>query len=101
MIFLGQRISWLKPVAALGSKKGSSIASFVLSKVIPYKSQALKQITKKVLTKVVGRQIAKKTATKVVGRLLGRLVPGVGWVLLAVDIWENREYLMQVKMKIC
>jgi RHS repeat-associated protein len=91
LILVGERLDFLKPVGALGSQKGSSIASWTLSKVFPQRSLVLKQTTRKVLAKVVGKQIAKKVATKVVGRFLGRMVPYVGWALLANDVYENRE----------
>jgi RHS repeat-associated protein len=93
LILSGEPLTFLKPVGALGSSKGSSIASWTLSKVIPLESTVFKKTTVKVLTKVVGKQVAKKVASKVVGRVLGRLVPGVGWVLFGKDIWDNREFL--------
>ena len=96
LILLGQKISWLKPVGALGSSRGSSIASWTLSKVIPIKSTVFKKTTEKILTKVVGKQIAKKTASKVVGRVLGRLVPGAGWLLLAYDAtWGSKDIRLE------
>ncbi len=95
LILLGQPLNFLKPVGALGSPTGSSIASRVLSKVIPLESTAFKKVTVKVLTKVVGKQIAKKTASRVVGRFLGRLVPGVGWAMFAYDIYDNRKEINQ------
>jgi len=90
LILAGQKLDFLKPVGALGSKKGSSIASWVLSKMLPQRSPVLKQTTRKIAAKVVGKKIARKVGTAVVGRVLGRLVPGVGWGLLAYDIYDNR-----------
>jgi RHS repeat-associated protein len=95
LVGLGQPIDYLKPVGALGSPKGSSIASWTLSKAIPIESSTFKKTTEKTLTKVVGKKLAKKTASKVVGRVLGRLVPGVGWVWTAYDIWDNREEIAE------
>jgi RHS repeat-associated protein len=89
LIIAGERVDFLKPVGALGSPKGSSIASWTLSKVIPIKSTAFKKATQKILTPIVGKQLAKKTASKVVGRVLGRLVPVGGWVLLGKDVVDN------------
>ena len=80
----------------MGSSKGSSIASWTLSKVIPIKSTVFKKTTEKILTKVVGKQIAKKTASKVVGRVLGRLFPGAGWLLLAYDAtWGSKDIRLE------
>ncbi len=78
-IGLGQPLNFLKPVGALGSKTGSSIASYTLSKAIP-------ATFTKVVGKKVGTQIAKKVGTNVIGRFFGRLVPYVGTALLLKDI---------------
>lgn len=79
LIYLGQPINYLKPVGALGSKAGSSIASYTLSKAIP-------ATFTRVLGKKIGRRIVKKVGTNVIGRALGRFVPLVGTALLADDI---------------
>ncbi len=79
LIGLGQPINFLKPVGALGSKTGSSIASYTLSKAIP-------QTFTKVVGKKLGTTIATKVGTNVIGRFLGRLVPYVGTALLLKDI---------------
>ena len=91
LIFSGQPLDFLKPVGAAGSQPGSSIASWTLSKVFPQNSPALKQTTRKVVAKVVGKKIAKRVGTAVVGRFLGRLVPYVGWGILAKDVYDNRK----------
>ncbi|MDD2793078.1 MAG: hypothetical protein PHD73_07860 [Sediminibacterium sp.] len=91
LILLGQPLDFLKPVGALGSNRGSSIASWGLSKALPYSSTTLKKTTEKVLTNVIGKKSAKKLATKVVGRVLGRFVPFAGWGLTIKDAWDNRE----------
>jgi len=62
------------PVGALGSKPGSSVASYVLSKTITYSSPVIKKVA----------------GTAVLGRALGRFVPWVGWGLTAYDVWDNR-----------
>ena len=93
MIVLGQPLDFLKPVGALGSKPGSSIASWTLSKAITYRSPLLKKTTQKVAAKVVGKQAAKKVGTAVVGRALGRFVPFAGWGLTAFDVYDNWDDL--------
>ncbi len=67
LIALGQPIKALKPVGALGSKAGSSIASKYLAKALPQKMGV----------RVMG--------TTVLGRALGRLVPYAGWALTIND----------------
>jgi RHS repeat-associated protein len=96
LIGLGQPINFLKPVGMLGSQPGSSIASWTLEKVLPMRSALLKQTTRKVAAKIVGKQIAKRVGTAVVGRFLGRLVPYAGWALFAHDLWDNREIIKGV-----
>jgi hypothetical protein len=91
LIAAGQPISWLKPTGMMGSAEGSSVASYILSKTITYRSPLLKQATRKVVETVVGKQIAKRVGTAVVGRFLGRLVPYVGWALAAKDAWDYRQ----------
>ncbi len=82
----GERLNFLKPVNALGSQRGSSIASWTLEKVLPQSSPWLKQISRKLVQNIAGREIAKRAGTAVVGRFLGRyVVPGVGLVLTAYD----------------
>ena len=90
LVLLGQPLNFLKPVGMVGSKPGSSIASWALSKALPFKSPLLKQTTRKVVAKVAGKQIAKRVGTAVVGRFLGRLVPWLGWGLTAKDAYDNR-----------
>ena len=90
LVLLGQPLNFLKPVGMVGSQPGSSIASWALSKALPFKSPLLKQTTRKVVAKVAGKQIAKRAGTAVLGRFLGRLVPWVGWGLTAKDVYDNR-----------
>ena len=103
LILSGQKINWLKPVGALGSSEGSSIASWTLSKVIPIKSVVFKKSTQKILTPIIGKQLAKKTASKVIGRVLGRIAPGVGWILFGKDLYDNRNeitsYVTEIQNK--
>jgi RHS repeat-associated protein len=70
LIAVGVRIEALKPVAALGSKPGSSIASTVLSKTLPIKMPF----------RIAG--------TTNLGRMLGRTLPFVpiGVVMTALSI---------------
>jgi RHS repeat-associated protein len=96
LILLGQPLDFLKPVGAMGSPTGSSVASWGLSKVFPQSTAPAKIYVRKKLTKVVGKKIARKVVNKaigatVAGRFFGRLVPGVGWAMLAYDIYDNRE----------
>lgn len=83
LILLGQPIDALKPVGALGSKTGSSIASKYLAKAMP-------STFTKTLGKPMGQKIAKSVGTNVIGRAAGRFVPISGWSLTAYDIWDNR-----------
>ena len=86
---LGARFDFLKPVAALGSEKGSSIASKTLAKVIPTRFT-------KVLGKKAGTVIAKKAGTNVIGRFIGRLAGPVGAILVYKDIavltWQSFKH---------
>lgn len=63
----GQPIKALKPIGALGSKPGSSLASYMLSKALP----------QKIPFRLMG--------STVLGRGLGRFVPVVGQSLLIYD----------------
>ena len=90
LIGLGQPIKALKPIGALGSKPGSSIASYTLSKVFPQKFTDI-------LGDKAGRKVAKYATSNTIGRALGRFVPGMGWILLGFDVittsWElGAEY---------
>ncbi len=61
-----------------GASQGTSIAFKTLSKVIP-------QTFTKTLGARAGTKVATTVGTNVIGRSLGRLVPYVGWGLLAYD----------------
>ncbi len=76
-IALGQPISFLKPIGAFGSKRGSSILSYTLSKVITY------NIGKSGSDFALALTGARTTN---LGRLIGRTVPIVGWVMTAIDL---------------
>ena len=88
LIGLGQPIKALKPIGALGSKPGSSIASFTLSKIFPQKFT-------EVLGDKAGRKVARYATSNTIGRALGRFVPGLGWILFGYDAittsWELGE----------
>ena len=85
LILLGQPLNALKPAGVLGSKPGSSIASYTLSKAFP-------QTFTGVLGKQTGTKIAKSLGTNVIGRAAGRLVPYVGWTW---TLWEIAWYLSE------
>ena len=80
LYLLGQPIKALKPVGALGTRKGSSIASWGLSKVF---NKPISKQTSKNLEKVLGKQIVRRSLNP--GRIAGRAVPFVGWGLTAAD----------------
>jgi RHS repeat-associated protein len=80
-IAIGQPINLLKSIGALGSKPGSSIASYTLSKLLPFRSPLIKQAT----TSFFGL----KSSTAVLGRALGRLTPGIGWGMTVWDVSYN------------
>jgi hypothetical protein len=83
LILLGQPIDRLKPIGALGSKPGSSIASKSMSKAFPQKFTS-------VLGKRTGTRISQVVGTNTIGRAFGRFVPLLGWGLTIYDVWENR-----------
>jgi RHS repeat-associated protein len=105
LVALGQPYNYFKPVGALGSSPGSSPASYYLGKWFPQESKTLAKVSgatykglSKVTNKVVAKTVTKATVgmgTKIVGRFAGRLVPGVGWALLAYDIYDNRELIKE------
>ncbi len=78
LILLGQPINYLKPIGALRSKPGSSIASSYLSRQFP------KKLSEYALMRKLGVKRLLGTATT--GRVAGRLVPYVGWFITAADI---------------
>jgi len=80
LYLLGQPIKALKPVGTLGSRPGSSIASWGLSKILT-KDMSKKKID--FLKNVFGNSVMKGSKNK--GRIIGRFVPYAGWVLTAVD----------------
>jgi Pretoxin HINT domain len=95
LVGASQPLSFLKPVGALGSEPGSSLASWTLSKALPQTVPALKKAERKIVAKVVGKAIAKKTGTAVLGRFIGRrIVPGVGWALTIKDIYDYRHEIV-------
>jgi hypothetical protein len=86
MFLLGRPIKALKPFGALGSKPGSSIASYALSKAFP-------QSFTKTFGKKVGQKMAKSLGTNVIGRAAGRAVPYVGVLWTAADVgWYMGKY---------
>jgi hypothetical protein len=80
LVGLGAPMTLFKPLGALGSEAGSSIASHVLTKALPQTTKfALKSLS---ITKSGAFRI---TNTTIVGRFAGRWVPFVGWGLMAYD----------------
>ncbi|MCG8574785.1 MAG: hypothetical protein MI810_07870, partial [Flavobacteriales bacterium] len=78
MIGLGQPIKLLKPVGALGSKPGSSVASSLLRKAVPLKMPY----------PILG--------TRTLGGAVGRAVPVVGWGLTAMDMGQALWHGMKI-----
>lgn len=54
---------------------------------------AIKKGTRKALRKVGLKDVARRAGTPIVGRMTGRLIPYVGWALLAWDLWDNGEFI--------
>jgi hypothetical protein len=81
LILLGKPINLLKPIGALGSKSGSSIVSYTLSKLLPFRSPLIKRAT----TSIFGLE----SSTAVLGRALGRLTPFIGWGMTIWDVSYN------------
>ena len=79
LVLLGQPIKALKPVGMLGSKRGSSIASYYLSKAFPQKFN-------QIFPQKLAIHIVKKTGTNAIGRFAGRMVPYVGWCITVYDV---------------
>lgn len=80
LVGLGAPMTLFKPLGALGSEAGSSIASYVLTKALPQTTKfALNSLS---ITKSGAFRI---TNTTIVGRFAGRWVPFVGWGLMAYD----------------
>jgi RHS repeat-associated protein len=79
LIGLGQPITALKPIGMLGSKPGSSIASYTLRKVVP-------GTLKGTFGEEVGGTIAEVASTNGLGAALGRFVPVAGWIWTYTDV---------------
>lgn len=79
LILSGIRTSYFKPIGALGSKSGSSFASFVLRKALPFRYT-------QILGKKLGQQVVKGIGTNMVGASLGRLIPYVGIALTYAEL---------------
>ena len=76
LIALGQPLDLLKPRGMLGSKAGSSIASYILSKALPFKMGRTGANLARTLT---------GSSTTNLGRFIGRMIPGLGWGITSMD----------------
>jgi len=79
LIALGQPINALKPIGMLGSKPGSSLASYTLRKVVP-------GTLKGTFGEEAGGVLAEVASTNGLGAALGRFVPWVGWAWTYTDV---------------
>ncbi len=80
----GIRLNFLKPYGALGSQKGSSLASVAFEKLIPLKSST--RLWTPHLTKE-GAMVFRQTLS--IGRFVGRWTPYIGWGITAYDVTKN------------
>jgi RHS repeat-associated protein len=81
LVIAGQ--PWLpKRFVMPGSSPGTSVASTVLNKALPFKSPV------RLPTIVSNRAGTRLVWTKAVGKFAGRWVPFLGWGLLAKDVWD-------------
>ncbi len=86
LILGGKKFNFLKPVAALGSSKGSTLFSSQLSKV--FKGHIFKAFGKNSITSYLVKRTNTTTIGRVAGRILSRFAPGVGWGLLIYDTFN-------------
>nr|WP_262390321.1 hypothetical protein [Burkholderia arboris] len=82
MVLLGQRFIPTRGKFA-NAVKGTSIASVVARRMLPYelKHRILSTVTS--LTSLIMLRIK---FTQNIGAFVGRAIPGVGWVILATDV---------------
>lgn len=81
MVVLGKNMKLLKPVGALSSRTGSSIASYVLSNTLRINIGKTGSSLALALT---------GARTSNLGRFIGRMFPGVGWGITAIDCMYSR-----------
>jgi RHS repeat-associated protein len=98
-ILSGTKFTFLKPVGALGSSRGSTLLSYSLGKT--FRGNIFKTFGRNRLT----NKLVKKTGTAVIGRIGGRIlsrfVPGLGWGLTIYDggkfLYDDRQHAIQTK----
>jgi hypothetical protein len=82
MILVGQRFIPTRGKFA-GAVKGTSIASVVSRRLLPYE---LKQKVLPTVTSFKSLILLRIKFTRSLGVFVGRAIPGVGWILLAADV---------------
>ncbi|WP_321878718.1 STM2901 family protein [Paraburkholderia bannensis] len=82
MILIGQRFIPTRGKFA-GAVKGTSIASIVSRRLLPYE---LKQKILPTVTSFKSLILLRIKFTRSLGVFVGRAIPGVGWILLASDV---------------
>ncbi|MCA8298550.1 hypothetical protein LGN19_32660 [Burkholderia sp. AU30198] len=66
-----------------GAVKGTSIASIVSRRMLPYE---LKQRILPTVTSFTSLILLRIKFTRNIGAFVGRAIPGVGWIVLASDV---------------
>ncbi|VWB86332.1 STM2901 family protein [Burkholderia lata] len=82
MVLLGQRFIPTRGKFA-NAVKGTSIASVVSRRILPYE---LKQRILPTVTSFTSLIMLRIKFTRNIGAFVGRAIPGVGWVILATDV---------------
>jgi hypothetical protein len=82
-ILLGQRFVPTRGKFA-GAVKGTSIASVVCRRLLPYEFKSFYLPT---VTSFKSLLLLRLKFTRNLGAFVGRAIPGVGWVILASDVW--------------
>ncbi|WP_254596409.1 STM2901 family protein [Burkholderia pseudomultivorans] len=82
MVLSGQRFIPTRGKFA-GAVKGTSIASIVSRRMLPYE---LKQRILPTVTSFTSLILLRIKFTRNIGAFVGRAIPGVGWVILASDV---------------
>lgn len=82
MVLLGQRFIPTRGKFAI-AVKGTSIASVVSRRLLPYE---LKHRILPTVTSFTSLIMLRIKFTRNIGAFVGRAIPGAGWVLLATDV---------------
>ncbi|WP_186054405.1 STM2901 family protein [Burkholderia gladioli] len=82
MVLLGQRFIPTRGKFA-GAVKGTSVASVVSRRLLPYE---LKSRILPTVTSFTSLLLLRVRFTRSIGTFVGRAIPGVGWVILATDV---------------